>query len=276
MISIIIPAYNEGATIRRCLAALSHQTIPRNAYELIVVDGHSNDNTREIAAEYADLVFVQDSERVPGARNDGFARARYAIVATTDADSVVAPDWVEQVLSSFEDPRVVLAFGPVTPIEVTPKNRRYVLLFNTLMRFGAATRLYYYTLGCNTAFRYEAFKKAGMYRILDAGDDLEVAIRLRKKGKVVFNRNVKVGFDFRRYEQFGFWKTILEWYRIVLKGGISQSVSYTRRAYKKPVAGGLPVSSGHSGKNKSKWQYRTGLSSITCISDNYSVTDEEK
>jgi hypothetical protein len=115
-----------------------------------------------------------------------------------------------------------------------------------------------------------------MYRIMDAGDDLEVAIRVRKKGKVVFNRNVKVGFDFRRYEQFGFWKTILEWYRIVLKGGISQSVSYTRRAYKKPGAGGLPVSSGHLGKNKSKWQYRTGLSSITCISDNYSVTDEEK
>ena len=70
---------------------------------------------------------------------------------------------------SFEDPRVVLAFGPVTPIEVTPKNRRYVLLFNTLMRFGAATRLYLYTLGCNTAFRYEALKRAGMYRIMDAG-----------------------------------------------------------------------------------------------------------
>ena len=104
MISIIIPAYNEGATIRRCLDALSHQTVPRGSYELIVVDGNSKDNTREIAAEYADHVFIQESERVPGARNDGFARAMYDIVATTDADSIVAPDWVEQILLSFKDP----------------------------------------------------------------------------------------------------------------------------------------------------------------------------
>jgi len=276
MISVIIPAYNEGATIRRCLCALSHQTIPRNAYELIVVDGNSDDNTREIAAEFADLVFIQDSERVPGARNDGFARAKYDIVATTDADSIVAPDWIEQVLHSFKDPRVVLAFGPVTPIEVTPKNRRYVLLFNALMRIGAATRLYYYTLGCNTAFRYEPLARAGMYRIKDAGDDLEVAFRMRKRGRVAFNCNLKVGFDFRRYEQFGFWRTIIEWYRIVLKGGISQKVSYTRRTYQKPVSGGPPASSAHSEKNMNKWKYRAGLSSITCISDNYSVTDEEK
>ena len=246
MISIIIPAYNEGAKIRRCLEALSHQTIPRNAYELIVVDGNSKDNTREIAAEYANLVFIQGSERVPGARNDGFIRAAHDIVATTDADSIVAPDWVEQILHSFRDPRVVLAFGPVTPIERTPKNRRYVLLFNTIMRFGAATRLYYYTLGCNTVFRYEALERAGMYRIMDAGDDLEVAIRMRKEGKVVFNRNLKVGFDFRRYEQFGFWKTLCEWYWIVLAGGFSKKFSYTRRTYQKSDPEELSVTTDRS------------------------------
>jgi cellulose synthase/poly-beta-1,6-N-acetylglucosamine synthase-like glycosyltransferase len=275
MISIIIPAYNEGATIRKCLDALSHQTIQRSFYELIVVDGNSKDNTREIAAEYADHVFIQESERVPGARNDGFARAMYDIVATTDADSIVAHDWVEQILHSFNDPRVVLAFGPVIPIEVNPKNRRYVLLFNTLMRFGAATRMYYYTLGCNTVFRYEALERAGMYRIMDAGDDLEVARRMRKEGKVVFNRNLKVGFDFRRYEQFGFWKTLYEWYWIVLKGGVSKKFSYTQRVYQKSDPLGLPVTPGPSGINNNKWQFRAGLSTMTCISENYSVTDEE-
>jgi cellulose synthase/poly-beta-1,6-N-acetylglucosamine synthase-like glycosyltransferase len=231
MISVIIPAYNEEATIQRCLSALSSQTVPRSSYELIVVDGNSSDRTREIAAEYADLVFIQKSERVPGARNDGFDRAKYDIVATTDADSIAAADWIEQILLSFKDPRVVLAFGPVTTIEDTPKNRRYVLLFDILMRFGAATRLYYYTLGCNTIFRYTNLKHAGMYRIMDAGDDLEVATRMRKEGKVVFNSHMKVGFDFRRYDQYGFWQTIFEWYWIVLQGGISKRFTYTRREY---------------------------------------------
>lgn len=183
------------------------------------MDGNSRDRTREIAAGFADMVFIQESERVPGARNDGFRRAKYDIVATTDADSVVAPNWIEQILYTFDDPRVVLAFGPVTPIENTYKNQLYVLLFDLLMHFGASTRLYYYTLGCNTIFRYEALKKAGMYRIMDAGDDLEVATRMRKLGTVAFNPRLKVGFDFRRYDQYGFWRTIFEWYWIVLQGG---------------------------------------------------------
>jgi len=236
MISVIIPAYNEEATIQRCLRSLSDQTVPRSFYELIVVDGNSRDRTREIAAGFADLVFIQESERVPGARNDGFRRAKYDIVATTDADSVVAPNWIEQILYTFDDPRVVLAFGPVTPIENTYKNQLYVLLFDLLMHFGASTRLYYYTLGCNTIFRYEALKKAGMYRIMDAGDDLEVATRMRKLGNVAFNPRLKVGFDFRRYDQYGFWRTIFEWYWIVLQGGVSNLITYTKREYKNPCS----------------------------------------
>jgi len=250
MISVIIPAYNEAATIGRCLTALSHQTVPRSSYEIIVVDGKSHDRTREIAAEYADLVFIQTSQRVPGARNDGFFRAKYDIVATTDADCVVAPDWIEQIIHSFQDKNVVLAFGPVTSIDNAPQNRKYVLLFDLLIRFGAATRLYYYTLGCNTVFRFETLKQAGMYKIMDAGDDLEIGNRLRKKGKVVFNPRLTVGFDFRRYEQFGFWHTIFEWYRIVLQGGISDKLSYTRRIYQVPDPDDCPVTHNSPDKNK--------------------------
>lgn len=231
MISVVIPAYNEEDRIERCLAALTSQTMPREMYEIIVVDGGSHDKSRDIAAEYADKVFIQESERVPGARNDGFLRSRYDLVVTTDADSIVAPNWIESIIGTFQDPDVVLAFGPVTSIEKTPKNKRYALLFNGLMRFGALTHLYYYTLGCNTAFRKDALLRAGMYRISDAGDDLEIAVRMRKQGKVRFVPDMKVGFDFRRYDQFGFWRTIYEWYYIVLQGGVSDKYSYTRKDY---------------------------------------------
>jgi len=234
MISVIIPAYNEEKRIGRSLSALTCQTVPREMYEIIVVDGGSHDKTRDIAADYADKVFIQESARVAGARNDGFNRSRYDLVATTDADSVVAPNWIESAIRSFSDPDVVLSFGPVTYIEKTSKNLRYSLLFNGLMRFGAMTSLYYYTLGCNTAFRKQALRQAGMYRILDAGDDLEIAVRMRKMGKVKFAPDMRVGFDFRRYDTFGFWRTIYEWYYIVLQGGISDKYSYTHRDYENP------------------------------------------
>ena len=231
MISIVIPAYNEEKRINRCLDALVNQTVPREMYEIIVVDGGSKDKTREIAAGYADNVFIQKSERVAGARNDGFVSSRYDLVATTDADSIAMPNWVENVIQSFKEPEVVLSFGPVTSIEISPENRRYTLLFNALMKLGAYSKLYYYTLGCNTAFRKDALYRAGMYRIMDAGDDLEIARRMRKEGKVKFEPDMKVGFDFRRYEEFGFWRTLYEWYYIVLQGGVSDAYSYTRREY---------------------------------------------
>ncbi|HNL86302.1 MAG TPA: glycosyltransferase, partial [Methanoregulaceae archaeon] len=48
MISVIVPAYNEEKNIGMCLQSLSRQTIPRDSYEIIVVDGGSKDRTREI------------------------------------------------------------------------------------------------------------------------------------------------------------------------------------------------------------------------------------
>jgi len=233
MISVVIPSYNEEKRIERSLSALTSQTVPREMYEIIVVDGGSQDKTRDIAARYADKVFIQESARVAGARNDGFNSSQFDLVATTDADSVVASDWVENAIRSFSDPEVILSYGPVTAIENTRSSKKYVYLFNGLIHFGALTNLYYYTLGCNTAFRKAALTKAGMYRILDAGDDLEIAVRMRKMGKVKFSPDMKVGFDFRRYDQFGFWKTIYEWYSIVLQGGISEKRTYTHREYDK-------------------------------------------
>ncbi len=238
MISVVIPAFNEEKRIRRNLEALSRQTVPRDKYELIVVDGGSHDKTCEIARDYADLVFVQESERVAGARNDGFLRARSNLVATTDADSIVKPDWIEHAINSFSDPDVVLAFGPVTPIEKNVVDKRYALLFNGIIKIGVYTGLYYYTLGCNTAFRKDVLINAGMYRIMDAGDDLEIAVRMRKKGKVIFSPGMKVGFDFRRYHEFGFWNTLYEWYYIVLQGGFSDKYSYTRREYSDDIIQG--------------------------------------
>ncbi len=231
MISIVIPTYNEEARITRCLSALSRQTVDRDQYELIVVDGDSKDKTREFASAYADKVFIQRSERVGGARNDGIIESVYDLVGTTDADSIIPENWVEELIRSFKRPDVVQAYGPVTTIENNAKNRMYATFFNTMIWAGAGTGLWHYTLGCNTAFRKDAFIKAGMYRTYDAGDDLEIPLRMKKEGRIHFNPNLVIGFDFRRYEEYGFWKTLLEWYYVVLSGGESDKVRYSRREY---------------------------------------------
>jgi glycosyltransferase involved in cell wall biosynthesis len=232
MISVIIPSFNEEENIAQCLVSLSHQTVDRTEYEIIVVDGGSTDKTCEIARKYADMVFIQTSKKVGGARNDGALASKGDIIATTDADCILPSDWIEQVRNAFADPAVVQVYGPVYPIEDSIGNRFSLFLANTFSRIGYYSRTFYYTLGCNTAFRRDAFIRAGMYRCIDAGDDLEIAMRMKDEGKIRFLGGLKVGFSMRRYQQYGTLKSLYEWFYIVAHGGETQKYEYSQKKYK--------------------------------------------
>jgi glycosyltransferase involved in cell wall biosynthesis len=199
MISVIVPAYNEETSITTCLRSLCNQTLERDEYEIIVVDGNSSDRTRELAKQYADQVFIQTSKKVGGARNDGVMRAKGEIVATTDADCIIPPDWLEIIKKDFGNKNCVQLYGTVYPIENGIKNRLSLISANTLSYLGYHSRLFYYTLGCNTAFDKKSFIKAGMYRCIDAGDDVEIALRMKN---------------------------------IIARGGETAKYSYSKRKYK--------------------------------------------
>lgn len=230
-ISVVVPSYNEEPRIGRCLASLADQTLPRDEYEVIVVDGGSTDRTREIAAGYADSVFVQTSPKVGGARNDGVLAAAAPLVATTDADCVLPRDWVERVRDDLSREGVAMAYGTVAPIEATVKNRLSLGLINLVSALGSRAG-FHYTLGCNSAFRKDAFVRAGMYRTVDAGDDLEIARRMVREGRVLFDPKLRVGFSMRRYDQFGTIRSLYQWLYIVRKGGESGKYTYSRREYR--------------------------------------------
>ncbi len=232
MISVIIPTYNEEASITTCLESLSHQTLDRDEYELIVVDGNSKDRTCELAQAYADEVMIQTSKKVGGARNDGVLRAEGDIIATTDADCIIPPGWLEIIKNDFESHNIVQLYGTVYPIEEGIKHKISLMGANTFSRIGYYTRALYYTLGCNTAFDKKAFIRAGMYRCIDAGDDLEIAQRMRKIGRVMMDDRMQVGFSMRRFQQFGTIKSVYEWLYIVTNGGKSSKYSYSKRNYK--------------------------------------------
>jgi glycosyltransferase involved in cell wall biosynthesis len=232
MISVVIPTYNEQENIAQCLVSLRHQTVPRNEYEIIIVDGGSKDQTREIAQKYADLVFIQTSRKVGGARNDGIMVAHGEVVATTDADCIIPPTWLETIKNGFEDNNIVELYGPVYPIEESIKNSISLFFANMFSQLGYYTRMFYYTLGCNTAFRKDVFIRAGMYRCIDAGDDLEISLRIKKFGMVKFDNAMKVGFSMRRYQQYGSLRSLYEWIYIVAHGGEVQKYGYSKKEYK--------------------------------------------
>ena len=222
MISVIVPTFNEEEGVEACLKSLCDQTLPRDQYEIIVVDGNSKDKTREIAEKYADKVFIQTSKKVGGARNDGAMAAKYDILATTDADCFLPRDWLEKILADFAKyPDASTIYGIVYPLEPGIKHKLSLLGYNIVSRIGYWTGTIYMTLGCNTAFRKDLFMEAGMYITADAGDDFEIARRMKKYGRVRLDTNLKVGFSMRRYIEFGAKKSIYQWLYNVADGGSS-------------------------------------------------------
>lgn len=105
MISIVIPVYNQALKLSKALASIERQTY--KDWEVIIVnDGSSDDpekmfssfslNTR---AENRFLFLSQDNQGAPAARNRGLAEAKGDFVLFCDADAVLFPSALEDLLS---------------------------------------------------------------------------------------------------------------------------------------------------------------------------------
>jgi GT2 family glycosyltransferase len=95
-------------TIGPCLDALKHQTIPRETYEVIVVDDGSSDGTRARVETHDGVRFFAQPRSGPAvARNLGLRHARGELVLFTDADCEPTPDWIEQMINPFYDKQVI-------------------------------------------------------------------------------------------------------------------------------------------------------------------------
>ena len=100
-VSVVIPAYNAEKTLRRCLESALDQTYEN--YDVIVVDNHSTDKTKEMIEEFKAkdprIHYVFEFVKGRGAaRNVGIEKAECDIVAMTDSDCVVPEDWLERLI----------------------------------------------------------------------------------------------------------------------------------------------------------------------------------
>ncbi len=105
--SVVVPVFNGAASLAGCLDALDNQTVDRGLYEVIVVDDGSLDGSADIAARHGSSVVCQRHQGAASARNTGAQQAKGDILLFTDADCEPAPDWIETMLTRFEDPELV-------------------------------------------------------------------------------------------------------------------------------------------------------------------------
>lgn len=118
--SVIVPTRNRAKTLRACLASLTRQSLPAEAFEVIVVDNGSTDDTAAVARAFdgaLQLRLLHEGE--PGlhvGRNAGARAARSELLMFCDDDIEARPGWVAAVVRHFaEDERVALVGGNDLP-----------------------------------------------------------------------------------------------------------------------------------------------------------------
>ncbi len=202
-ISVVIPAYNEEKYLGQTLEALNAQTFKN--FETIVVDGGSKDRTRAIAKRYGAKVIAQKSKTVGGARNDGARVAKGDLIFFTNADTAPSSGLLRLYHDLFRDKRIVAASGPLLPLEKTTLFIRFGYRFASvyLAKFAYLIGSPSMT-GSNMAVRRSAFRKSGGFDTsLVTYEDLDLTLRLKKHGKVVFHDLAKVKTSTRRIVAWG-------------------------------------------------------------------------
>lgn len=189
LLSVIVPAHQAEEQLRLSLDALAGSDLPRNLWELVVVDDASTDSTSLIAAERADTVVrLAGNPHGPAyARNRGFEATRGGVVVFVDADVCVHPDTLRRFALGFaRDPQLGAVFGSY---DANPSAPGLVSQFRNLLhhyvhhRGGGEAETFW--AGCG-AVRREAFATVGMFDEWHYSrpqiEDIELGRRLRRHG----------------------------------------------------------------------------------------------
>jgi len=214
-VSIIIPTKNNGDILDKCLASIQNLDYPKDKYEVIIVDGHSTDNTVEIAKKYGCKVVYEDIGTRGGACNVGVRNAGGEIVCFTDADCVVDRKWLRNLVKHFNNKKVASVGGPnLTPEDDTEFARSVGEVLSFLSKPGARYGLNidrvvetFHNSGCNVAYRKRVIEEVGGFNEkLITCEDEELDYRIKEKGYKILYIPDAVVYHYRRPNWKSFFK----------------------------------------------------------------------
>lgn len=189
-VTIIIPARNEEKNIGRCLESIVQQTYPASLMEVIVTDDFSTDGTAQVVRNIdlprirlLELKSYVNEHEINSFKKKGIELAVQhssgELIITTDADCTAPPEWIETIVSFYEQTHAAFIAAPVNISNRT----RFVEIFQsvdfmTLQGItGAAVsrKMHQMCNGANLAYTREAFNHVDGFSGIDdiaSGDDL--------------------------------------------------------------------------------------------------------
>ncbi|MFI0352745.1 glycosyltransferase family 2 protein [Actinomadura sp. 9N407] len=178
-VSIIVPAHNEAEGLPATLRSLLAQTDP--AHQIIVVDDGSTDRTGDVARSYGVTVLRPPRNLGSKARaqNHALPRCQGDLVLAVDADTVLAPDYIERLKPAFDDPAVAIAAGNVQTRHARTlwergRSIEYLFGFHWHRPIQAGARSPMVCSGCCSAFRRDVLLAYGGFPERTIVEDMDL------------------------------------------------------------------------------------------------------
>jgi glycosyltransferase involved in cell wall biosynthesis len=193
-LSVVIPAFNEERYLTPCLeslqAALAANHSRMTSVEIVVCDNNSADETAEIARQCGARVVFEPHNQISRARNSGAKAATGDWLLFVDADCVVYPETIADMLDHIESGRFV-GGGCAVKLDQAP-------LYGRLIAWMAVTLFKFLKLagGSFVFCRVDAFRDVGGFsEEVYAGEEVFFSRALKRWGKP---RGLKFAFLTRR------------------------------------------------------------------------------
>lgn len=211
-ISIVIPSFNEEDYLPHCLQSLQNQTYPKDRYQIIVVDNNSTDHTAEVARSFGAKVIEEKEQGHVFSLNTGLKHATGDIYAVTDSDTVLSPNWLATLADIFSDPTIVGVTGSTSFDTPTISSWLLRKLYHFFLRVNFALGKPHFA-GPNMAMRASAFAHLhGVDTRYKISGDVEIGMRLKKYGKVIFSKKLIATTSSRRFKTNG-WDFLRDFYK---------------------------------------------------------------
>ena len=171
LVSVVVSTHFSAGYLERCLVSIRDQTYSN--IELIVVDGRSNDATRDIALKYADRLFVDQGDERSVKRNFGVKKSKGDYVCIADSDMLFSPDVIESCVRKVLSDETIIAV--VIPEQSVGKS--------FWAQCKALERSFYVGIDWMEAARFykkEAYLRAGGYDEKNTGsEDYDLSQRVK-------------------------------------------------------------------------------------------------
>lgn len=186
-LTVIIPAYNEAATVGNTVRSVLRQTDPPR--QVIVVDDCSIDTTAEVAAAAGATVLrpACNTGSKAGAQSYALPHVKTRYTMAVDADTTLAGDAVEQLLPAVAEPGVAAACGSVLPYRVRSLWERaryieYMFAFSFFKRIQEYYEKPLISSGCFSAYRTDMLRGVGGWSPRTMAEDMDLTWTFYREG----------------------------------------------------------------------------------------------